>query len=369
MKVVLAGGGTGGHVFPAVSIAEELKRRDPDLQLMYLGRSGSIEERIAGQRSIPFRTIQVEGLPRENVFKITRALLKVSAGLVQSVAILSRFRPQAVVGTGGYASLPPVIAASLLRIPSLIHEQNCVPGKANRICSRFADIVTVHFERSRRYFPGKEALVVGNPIRTDFLPQRLETMDKSEAKRTLGLNQDKFTVFVLGGSRGAHALNVAVVEALEHLDQRRIQLICMTGTDDFRWVRDSCERAGITAAVFPFIDDIVSAYFSADVAVSRAGASTLAELAAVAVPAILVPYPHATDRHQELNARVLADAGAAMMLLNGDLSGAVLAEKISAFADDPKQLEVMRACIRNFSMPDAAERVVNLLFEHVFKEQ
>ena len=369
MKVLLAGGGTGGHVFPAVAIIEELRRRDPDLQLMYLGKSGSIEERVAGQRAIPFRPIQVEGLPRDNALKMAKALMMVSIGLVQSIAILSRFRPQAVIGTGGYASLPPVVAASLLCIPTLIHEQNCVPGKANRICSRFADIVTVHFEKPRKYFPVKEALVVGNPIRSDFLPQRLEVIDRVEAKRALGLNPEKFTVFLLGGSRGAHSLNVALVEALPHLDQRRFQLICMTGTDDYRWVRDSCERAGLTSAVFPFIDNIAPVYCAADVAVSRAGASTLAELAAVGVPTIFVPYPHATDRHQELNARALVEAGAALMMLNGDLRGEALAERLTALSDDPGQLDSIRAGIRRFSMPDAAERVVNVLFEFVFKEQ
>ncbi|RJP24807.1 MAG: undecaprenyldiphospho-muramoylpentapeptide beta-N-acetylglucosaminyltransferase [Candidatus Abyssobacteria bacterium SURF_5] len=367
MKVVLAGGGTGGHVFPAVAIAEELKRRDPNLQLMYLGKRDSIEERTATQRSIPFRAIQAEGFPRGNLLKKSHALLKMAVGLVQSIAVLSRFRPQVVIGTGGYASMPPVLAASLLRMPSLIHEQNCVPGKANRVCSRFVDVVTVHFEKSRAYFPVKNALVVGNPIRSDFLPQRLETIDKAESKRSLGLSQEKFTVFLLGGSRGAHSLNVAVVDALPHLDPRRFQLICMTGTDDFRWVRDSCERAGINAAVFPFIDDMVRAYGAADVVVSRAGASTLAELAAVGVPAILVPYPHATDRHQELNARVLVEAGAALMMLNGDLRGDSLAEKLLALADEPSRLNAIHTAISQFAMPDAAERVVNLLFELVFQ--
>ncbi len=369
MKVILAGGGTGGHLFPAVAIAEELKRRDPDLQLMYLGKSDSIEERVAGQKSIPFRPIFVEGLPSGNALKKFRALSKSGIGLLQSLVILTRFRPQAVIGTGGYASLPPVLAASLLRIPTLIHEQNCIPGKANRICSRFADIVTVHFEKSRAYFPGKDALVVGNPIRSDFLPQRLELIDDVEAKKRLGLNPDKFTVFLLGGSRGAHSLNVAMVEALPHLDPRRIQLICMTGTDDYRWVRDACERSGITAAVFPFIDEMVPAYCSADVAVSRAGASTLAELAAVGVPAVLVPYPYATDQHQEVNARVLVEAEAAMMLLNGDLRGDTLARKLTALSEDSAQLGSLRANIKRFSKPDAAERVVNVLFEHVFREQ
>ncbi|RJP74436.1 MAG: undecaprenyldiphospho-muramoylpentapeptide beta-N-acetylglucosaminyltransferase [Candidatus Abyssobacteria bacterium SURF_17] len=366
MKAAIAGGGTGGHVFPAVAIVEELRRRDSNLQLMYLGRAGSIEERVAGEMMIPFRPIIVEGLPSGNVFKKFRALASALVGLLQSVAILWRFRPQVVIGTGGYASLPPILAASILRIPSVIHEQNCVPGKANRLCSRFADVVTVHFEKSGAYFPVKEPRVVGNPIRSDFLPQRLELVDRDESRRKLGLSPDKFTVFLLGGSRGAHSLNMAMVDALPHLDPRRFQIVWMTGKDDYRWVRASCERAGIMAAVFPFISEMVVAYCAADLAISRAGASTLAELSAVGVPAILVPYPHATDRHQELNARVLVDAGAAQLMMNGELHGETLAQRLKLLSDDQQALSLMRSRSKQFSRPDAAERVVNILFELVF---
>lgn len=367
MKVALAGGGTGGHVFPAIAIAEELRRRDPNLQLMYLGKSGSIEERIATDMMIPFRPIIVEGMPSANALKKSRSGLSAAVGLLQSLVVLFRFRPQAVIGTGGYASLPPILAASIMRIPTLIHEQNCIPGRANRLCSRFAEVVTVHFEESRRYFPAKAPRVVGNPIRSDFLPQRLETIDRSESKLKLGLGPDKFTIFVLGGSRGAHSLNVALVDALPQLDPRRFQLVCMTGKDDYRWVRDACEKAGVTAAVFQFIDDMVTAYSAADLAVSRAGASTLAELAAMGLPAILVPYPHATDRHQELNARALVGVGAAEMMMNGELRGDILAEKIRSLSEDEQTLGLMRSRGRRFSRPDASERVVNILFELAFR--
>jgi UDP-N-acetylglucosamine--N-acetylmuramyl-(pentapeptide) pyrophosphoryl-undecaprenol N-acetylglucosamine transferase len=367
MKVALAGGGTGGHVFPALAIAEELKKRDPQLQLMYLGKKGSIEERIAAERKIPFRPIIVEGLPGGNIVKKSGALAKAVVGLSQSLAVLFRFRPQAVVGTGGYASLPPVLAASLLRIPTLIHEQNSVPGKANRICSRFADVVTVHFESSRRHFPSRDARVVGNPIRSDFLPERLAEIDKAESRKKLGLNPDRVTVFLVGGSRGAHSLNVAMVDALPHLRSRQVQIIWMTGTDDYRWVRDSCEKVGASAAVFQFIDDMVTAYRAADLAISRAGASTLAELAAMSLPAILVPYPFATDQHQALNARAVVEMGAAEMMLNGDVRGETLANKILSLLEDGESLNHMRARTRQFSRPDAAESVVNILFEIAFK--
>lgn len=365
--MALAGGGTGGHVFPAIAIAEELKRRDPQLQLMYLGSRGSIEERIATEKMIPFRPIVVEGLPSGNIIKRSRALARALVGLSQSFAILFRFRPHAVVGTGGYASLPPVLAARLLRIPTLIHEQNAVPGKANRLCSRFADVVTVHLERSRGYFPSCEARVVGNPLRSDFLPDRVAVVDKAGARKRLGLNPDKATVFLLGGSRGAHSLNVAMVDALPHLRTRPIQIIWMTGTDDYRWVRDSCERAGVVAAVFQFIDDMVTAYGAADLAVSRAGANTLAELAAMSLPAILVPYPFATDRHQTLNAEAAVEMGAAEMMLNGDLCGETLAAKITSLLENGETLNLMKTRARQCSRPDAAESVVNILFEIAFK--
>lgn len=367
MKVALAGGGTGGHVFPAVAIAEELKRRDPNLQLMYLGKKGSLEERVAAEKMIPFRSIIVEGLPSGNVLKKLRSTLSAAVGVVQSLAILFRFRPQAVIGTGGYVSLPPVLAARILRIPTVIHEQNCVPGKANRMAARFADVLAVNFEKSSQYFRGKTSRAVGNPIRSDFLPRRLETADRADSRRKLGLNPDKFTVFLLGGSRGAHSLNVAMVDALPHLDPRRFQLVFMTGKEDYRWVRDACDRAGLSAVVFQFIDDMVIAYTAADLVVSRAGASTLAEIAAVGLPAILVPYPHATDRHQELNARAVVEAGAAEIIMNGELGGKGLADRINALSQNEQALSLMRSRSKQFGKPDAAERIVNILFELVFE--
>ncbi len=367
MKVALAGGGTGGHVFPAVSIAEELKRRDPDLQLMYLGRSGSVEEGVASEMMIPFRSIFVEGLAGKNVLRRAYALFSVAVGVIQSLLILFRFRPQAVIGTGGYVSVPPVLAAKILKIPTMIHEQNSVPGKANIHCARHADAVAVNFETCGRHFAGRPVHVVGNPIRSDFLPERLEEVDRVESRRGLGLSADKFTVFLLGGSRGAHSLNVALLDALPHLDSKHVQLVCMTGKDDYRRVRDACERAGLAAAVFQFIKDMVPAYAAADVVVSRAGASALAEIVAVGVPAILVPYPHSVDRHQELNAHVLVEAGAAEMVMNDDLKGKLLAERIAAFSADRAALERMRAAAKRLGRPDAAEKIVNILFEMVFR--
>jgi UDP-N-acetylglucosamine--N-acetylmuramyl-(pentapeptide) pyrophosphoryl-undecaprenol N-acetylglucosamine transferase len=368
MKVALAGGGTGGHVFPAVSIAEELKRRDPDLQLMYLGKGGSVEERVATEMMIPFRTIFVEGMAGKSALRRAYSLFSASVGLIQSLAILFRFRPQAVIGTGGYVSLPPVLAARILKIPTLIHEQNAVPGKANLTCARLVDAVVVNFEQCASHFGEASVHVAGNPLRSEFLPDNLDAVDRVESRRTLGLNADRFTVFVLGGSSGAHSLNVAIADALAHLDPREIQLVCMTGKDDYRKVRDACERAGFTAAVFQFIDDMARAYVASDLVISRAGASVLAEICAVGLPAVLVPYPHSVDRHQELNAGALVEAGAAEMIDNEDLEGESLARKISSLAADRPALEKMRAGCKSLSKPDAAEKIVNILFEMVFSD-
>jgi len=367
MKVALAGGGTGGHVFPVLAIVEELKKRDPNLQLMYIGKRGSIEERMASETTLPFRQIVVEGMPTGNVFRKALALFKALIGFVQSVEILFRFRPQVVIGTGGYVSLPPIMAARILRIPILIHEQNCVPGKANRLGSRFADSVLVNFDRCRRFFQKSTVHVVGNPVRSDFLPDRLEAKSKDESRQILGLSPNKFTVLLLGGSRGAHSLNVALIEALPQLDPQRVQFVCMTGNEDYRRVSDACERTGVTASVFQFIDDMVTAYTAADLVISRAGASTLAEICAVGLPAILVPYPFATDRHQELNARALVEVGAAEMMMNGELTGEALAERIASLSSDKETLEQMRSLSKDFGKPDATEKIVNILFELVFK--
>ena len=367
MKVALAGGGTGGHVFPAVAIAEELRKRDPSLQLMYLGNSGSVEERIASEKMIPFRPIIVKGMADKSAPRKAYSLFTAGVGLLQSLTILFRFRPQALIGTGGYVSLPPVLAARILGIPTLIHEQNCVPGRANLSGARFADVVVVNFERCGRFFGTKEVHVAGNPIRSDFLPDRLEEMDPAESRRSLGLSPNKFTVFLLGGSRGAHSLNMAMIDALPHLDPQHFQFVCMTGKEDYRKVRDEFKRAGVTSAVFQFVDDMVAAYTAADLVVSRAGASTLAEICAVGLPAVLVPYPHCADRHQELNAGALVEAGAAEMILNGRLGGDMLAERIRRLSDDDISLSRMRTRSKQFGKPDAAERIANILFEMVFK--
>lgn len=366
MKVALAGGGTGGHVFPALAIAEELKRRDPNLQLMYLGKSGSVEERITTENMIPFRSIFVEGMAGKSAPRRAYSVFSAGIGLVQSLTILFRFQPQAVIGTGGYVSLPPVLAARMLKIPTLIHEQNSVPGKANLACARFADAVVANFEECTGRFGDRPVHVAGNPIRSDFLPDRLAEVDPAESRQSLGLGPNKFTVFVLGGSTGAHSLNVAMLDALDRLDPDKFQLICMTGKDDYRRVRDACDRVGLTAAVFQFIDDMVAAYTAADLVISRAGASTLSEISAVGRPAVFVPYPHHADRHQELNARSFVKAGAAEIIMNGDLSGGSLAEKIAEISSDPEKLKRMREESARMGKPDAAEKIVNILFEMVF---
>jgi UDP-N-acetylglucosamine--N-acetylmuramyl-(pentapeptide) pyrophosphoryl-undecaprenol N-acetylglucosamine transferase len=366
MKIAFAGGGTGGHVFPALAIAEELKKRDPSLQLMYLGRTGSVEERIASENMIPFRPIFVEGMAGKNALRKVYSMFSAGVGLVQSMTILFRFGPQAVIGTGGYVSLPPVLAARALRIPTLIHEQNSVPGKANLTCARFADAVVTNFAECATRFGDRPVHVAGNPIRTDFSPTRVAEVDPAVSRQSLGLAPNKFTVFLLGGSTGAHSLNVAMLDALDRLDPDRFQLICMTGKDDYRRMRDACDRVGLTAAVFQFIDDMVAAYTAADLVVSRAGASALAETAAVARPAIFVPYPHHPDRHQELNARSFVEAGAAETIMNGDLNGESLARKIVEMSADTEKLERMKAASGEMNKPDAAEKIVNILFEMVF---
>ena len=208
--------------------------------------------------------------------------------------------------------------------------------------------------------------MAGNPIRSEFSPDSLAGVDPAESRQSLGLGPNKFTVFLLGGSGGAHSLNVAMLDALDRLDPDRFQLICMTGKDDYRRMRDACDRVGITAAVFQFIDDMVAAYTAADLVISRAGASALAEIAAVARPAIFVPYPHHADRHQELNARSFVKAGAAEMIMNADLNGASLAKALAEISVDTEKLERMRAESARMGKPDAAEKIVNILFEMVF---
>lgn len=358
MKFLISGGGTGGHVYPGIAVAEELKRLGPDDEVVFVGSGRGLEATVVPQAGFRLRTILTRGFPRRTWWKWPGAALANFIGVVQAIGILLTERPAAVLATGGYVSAPIAFAAFLLRTPLILQEQNSIPGKANRLFARVADEVHLSFVEARSYFQRRDNLkVTGNPVRAYIL-----SGDRNASRAEFGLEPGKPTVFVFGGSRGAHRINEAALDAMRRLKGRvDVQFILQTGRDDFEWAKGIVEAEKLPARVLPFLPRIHLAYAAADLVVCRSGAMTLAEIAVCGTPAILVPYPYAAHDHQTVNASNLVDRGAAAMILDRELSGERLAKEIAHLLADRTALSRMSAHARTFARPDAAERLAKSL--------
>lgn len=345
MNVVVAGGGTGGHFFPGLAVAQEFVRTQGG-SVTFVGSDDGIEARAAGAHGFPFVAVRMRAFRGGGMAGQLRAVGRLLPAVAAAWKALRALDPALVIGLGSYASVPVVLAAWLRRIPIVLLEQNVVPGFANRLLGRFARQVCAAFAASEPYFPAGRTVLTGNPVRV------LRTATRPDPTR--------FTVFAFGGSQGAHSLNVALVGAAAALRQAvpNLSIIHQTGRADAAEVTAAYRAAGVEAEVSAFIDDMAGAYGRADLIVSRAGASTLAEVAAVGKPAILVPYPVAADDHQRKNAEVLVARGAAVMILDRDLSGASLAAQIRGLAFDGPRRAAMAAAVGGLAIPDAAQRVL-----------
>jgi UDP-N-acetylglucosamine--N-acetylmuramyl-(pentapeptide) pyrophosphoryl-undecaprenol N-acetylglucosamine transferase len=352
VKVVIAGGGTGGHVFPGVAIAEELRARDPGAAITVVGTARGLEARVLPAAGWPLELIDVSGLKTVGVAAALRGAARLPRALWQARRLVRRLAPDCVVGVGGYASGPVVLAARLAGVPTAVCEQNSIPGVTNRILGRVARAVFVAFDDSTRFFPARKVAVVGNPVRRDLVHRLLAPAPA----RTDALVH----VLVCGGSQGAVAVNELASAALIALaGERPLAIVHQTGARDRDATAARYAAAGVAAEVHPFITDMASAYLAADLVVGRAGATTVAELALAGKPAVLIPYPHAADNHQELNARAMAEAGAALMLRQAELTAATLADALRPIVSDPARRATMAAAMRRFARPDAAARIVD----------
>ena len=362
MRVMITGGGTGGHTSPAVAIIEELRRRDPELLAQWVGRRGGVEERVSGHTDVPFRAVFAEGWPRRRSLRQLWVLAKLAAGVLQSAIYLRRFRPQVVIGVGGYVSLPLLLAAQRLGVRTVIHEQNKRLGMANRVAAARAARLFLSYEDTIGAYPRGRALVVGNPVRAGFITPP----ERTAARERFGVSGEAPVVLIAGGSQGARSINNAVAEALPELHGDEMSLLWMTGTDGFDAARAAAEKADIPVQVFPFIDEMPAACAAADLIVSRAGASTAAELAVLGKPAILIPYPHATDNHQEKNAQAFVEAGAAVMLNDAALTGGVLLNTLRTLLADPERRAEMGAAAARLGKPAAGEAIAEEIMTLVF---
>jgi len=343
MRILIAGGGTGGHLFPGLALADALAAHGASVT--FVGTAAGIEARAVPAAGYPLRLLPGRQLRGGGMSRALAGLASAAGGTLRALALLGELRPRLVVGVGGYASVAVVIAASLRRIPTVLLEQNVVPGAANRVLARLARRICVGFAESIAFLPRARAVHTGNPVRADLIRPR-------PPRARPGL-------LVFGGSAGAHRLNQAMLDALGPLGPTLagLDLTHQTGAADLETVRAAYAARGLAARVEPFIADMGGAYAAADLVVARAGATTCAELTAVGLPAILVPYPYATDDHQRRNAEVLVRAGAAEMILDAALDGERLGTALRLLLEDAGRRETMAARARALGRPDAAERV------------
>lgn len=349
MRLLLAGGGTGGHLFPAVALGQLLMLQEAEASILFVGTERGIEFRLLPRLDLPLETVDMVGVVGRGWRGRLEMLPKLLKSLIQALRILRKFRPDLIVGFGGYSTVPVLIAAKLKGIPYVIHEQNAIPGLSNKFVARGAALVCVSYPETQEYFKKNRVAVTGNPLRQGL--GRVTTRIPARG-----------TLLVFGGSLGARPINQAMVGCLAELRnwKQPPQILHQTGEEDFEQVQSAYVAANYdNATVVPFIDDMAAAYEAARLVVCRAGATTLAELTACGRPAILIPFPHAAGDHQTANARALEGAGAAVVLQQKDLSPMHLATEIKILFEDDEQLQNMGARSRLIAAPDAAQTLLD----------
>lgn len=352
---MIAGGGTGGHLFPGVALAEELRSREADAAVRFVGTARGIEARVLPGLGWDLVLIEVSGLKTVGALGAVRGMARLPRALWQARRVVKEFRPDVVVGVGGYASGPVVLMARIMGVKTGILEQNSLPGLTNKILGRFAHAVFLAFDETRRFFKPRKILMTGNPIRRD-IRLALEA-GGSERPDTPHL----FRLFIFGGSQGAAALNEVVADAAIILARRgrTLEIVHQTGESNLEPTRARYQAAGLKPDLRAFIADMAAEYRRCDLVIARSGATTVAELGVVGRPAILVPYPFAADNHQEVNAREMADAGAALMFRQSELTAEALADAIAGLAEHPERLARMASAMKSLGRPQAAAAILD----------
>ena len=358
MKIVLSGGGTGGHIYPALALAREIKKLNPEASFLYIGTEKGLESDLVRREGIPFKAIEITGFKRSLSFENAKTIMRFLTGVSKSKKLLKEFKPDVVIGTGGYVCGPVVYAASRLKIPTIIHEQNSVPGLTNKFLSRYVSKVAISFEESAQFFPKEKVILTGNPRGSEVVSHI-----GSRAIDALGIDSTKPVVLIFGGSRGAKAINEAVLKNIEALKDKPYQVIYITGEVHYQSVKDELDLVGTPPNIIvkPFIHNMPEILPAVDLVVSRAGATTIAELTALGIASILIPSPYVTNNHQEKNAQALVDDGAAMMIKENELNGNTLLKAIDDIMLDGQKNTLMKEAAKRKGMPDSAERMLEII--------
>jgi UDP-N-acetylglucosamine--N-acetylmuramyl-(pentapeptide) pyrophosphoryl-undecaprenol N-acetylglucosamine transferase len=361
MRVLIAAGGTGGHIYPGIAVANEIMRRDSTSVVRFVGTARGLENRLVPNAGFELSIIESQGLKNVSAVARVRGLMVLPRSFFSARRVIRDFRPDIVVGAGGYVSGPVLLAASLMKLPTLVMDSNALPGWTNRVLARFVDRAAVSFAEALSHFRGKGVLT-GNPVRSEFFEIPAKPHDAA-----------RMSVLVFGGSQGARAINEAVIAALPKLSayKDRLHVTHQTGTADYEKIQRGYADAGWSdnVEVKAYIDDMVNEFSQADLIVSRAGATTTAELVAAGKAAIMIPFPLAADDHQRKNAEALEAAGAAKMILQKDLTGARLAEEIDSLLSSPETIAAMESAGRKLARRDAAAATVDLMEELVKNSQ
>ena len=364
-KIVISGGGTGGHIYPALAIAQGLKQNF-DCQLLYMGANGSMEERLARESGLEFAGFEAKGLTRRSVKIIGDAITDL-LGLGQANRIIRSFEPDLAIGTGGFASAPALGAAELCGVPVLLHEQNAIPGWANKVLSKKANAICLTFEAAKEHFPKQTPqYVTGLPVREEILRVR-----RKDARRYFGFDDKSPVLLVTGGSQGAASINAAMADAYRVLLQAGIAIIHLTGARNYEKQKERLSEQGLNEIprlkILPYLERMDYALGACDLVVGRAGASFLAEVMCVGVPSILIPYPHAANNHQEYNALSLADNGAAIIINDSELCAENLSSAVINLVNNFDTLKSMSAKAAAMGRRDAVDNILAIAEEILIK--
>ncbi|SES63322.1 UDP-N-acetylglucosamine-N-acetylmuramylpentapeptide N-acetylglucosamine transferase [Enterococcus malodoratus] len=362
MRILVTGGGTGGHIYPALAFIRYVQKIQPDSEFLYVGTHRGLENKIVPETGISFKTIKIQGFKRKLSLDNIKTVQLFLESIKRSKEILREFKPDVVIGTGGYVSGSVVYAAARMKIPTIVHEQNSVPGMTNKFLSCFADRVGICFPDAAQYFPESKTVLVGNPR-----AQEVVTSGKSEVLEQYGLLPDIPTVLIFGGSQGALKINQAVIQALPKFSQKDYQVLYASGDRYYNEIKEKfdVEKINRNLSLQPYIKNMTDVMANVDLLIGRAGATSIAELTALGLPAILIPSPYVTNDHQTKNAQSLVNTGAVKMIPDADLTGESLIDAVDEIMNDSEKREAMAKASRQEGIPDAAERLWSLVNEIV----